>query len=89
MASIISLQTKDGSKRYRATVRVKRGAQLIHNETKTFRAKSLAVAWATQREFELKHNGPNNNATPRTSSEPCALTKLIERYIAEFSSIQR
>jgi hypothetical protein len=46
---------------------------MIHNETRTFRAKSLPVAWATQRAFQLKHSGRDNNASPSTSGKACTI----------------
>lgn len=89
MASIIALQAKDGSKRYRATVRVKRGGAVIHNESKSFRAKSLAVAWATQREFELKHSGSAVRTGFTTDAPNLSVASLIDRYIEEFKDIQQ
>lgn len=88
MASIIALQVKDGSKRYRATIRVKHGPTMVHNESKTFRAKSLAVAWASQREFELKHSGRGTKAE-QPSPQNHSIAQLIDRYVEEFSNIQQ
>lgn len=89
MASIIALQVRDGSKRYRATIRVKQGATVVHNESKTFRAKSLAVAWASQREFELKHSGRGTKAKQPSNPQNHSIAQLIDRYVEEFSSIQQ
>lgn len=87
MASIIARHLKDGSKRYRATVRVIHKDEVVHNETRTFRAKTLAVAWATQREFELKHSGTGRNAQT-TNSADSTVAALIDRYVDEFQSLQ-
>ncbi len=88
MASIIALQVKDGSKRYRATIRVKHGPTMVHNESKTFRVKSLAVAWATQREFELKHSGRGAKAELPGNASSHFIAQLIDRYVEEFRDIQ-
>jgi hypothetical protein len=89
MVSITQLQSNDGSIRYRAVVMVKRGTRMFHNETRTFCAKLLAVAWATQCDFQLKHSGRDNNASPSKSGKACNIAQLIARYIFEFQSIQR
>lgn len=89
MASIIARHLSDGSKRYRATVRVKQGDVIVHNETRTFRAKSLAAAWATQREFELKHSGTGRQATLSPTGSGSTVAELIERYVTEFQPIQQ
>jgi len=87
MASIIARHLKDGSKRYRATVRVIHKDEVVHNETRTFRAKTLAVAWAVQREFELKHSGTGRNAQT-TNSADSTVAGLIDRYVDEFKALQ-
>lgn len=88
MTSIIARPMTDGSKRYRATVRVKCGTTIVHNETRTFRAKSLAVAWSTQREFEPKHSGNGTKANLAKESDT-SIAALIDRYIEEFKAIQQ
>jgi hypothetical protein len=61
MATIRARKQADGSMRYSAIVRIRKGKQLIHRETKTFSQRSAAEKWAKSREVALE--------------DPAALTK--------------
>lgn len=90
MATIIARRLKDGSKSYRATIRIMRGNAVLHQETRSFRAKSLAVQWAREREGTLKRHGTGEKAVAALPlAGGISITSLIDRYVREFSSIQR
>jgi len=90
MATIITRRLKDGSKSYRATVRIKRGGQIILAETRSFRALELAKRWVRQREVELKDNGGADKIIASGSNPfDTSIASLIERYVADFKSIQK
>jgi len=43
----------DGSSRYTAIVRLRRGKTIVHQEARTFAYRSAAVTWAKHREVAL------------------------------------
>ena len=57
MATIISRRRKDGTTRYRAKVRIKRRAEVVYSESRTFGKKAVARDWTRQREEELEVPG--------------------------------
>lgn len=57
MGTIVPRPQKDGTTRYRAQIRIKRGGQIVHNESQTFSKKPMAVAWLARREAELEKPG--------------------------------
>jgi len=90
MATIIARRLKDGSRSYRATIRIMRGNAVLHQETRSFRAKSLAVQWAREREGTLKRHGTGEKAVAALPlADGISITSLIDRYVKEFSNIQR
>ena len=50
MATIRTRQRKDGSLAYLGEVRVKRGGEIVHRESRTFDRHMQAKAWAGPRE---------------------------------------
>ena len=44
----------DGSNRYTAIVRLRRGTTIIHQEARTFAYRSAAVSWGKHREVALE-----------------------------------
>ncbi|MCX7556301.1 hypothetical protein OS187_05620 [Xanthomonadaceae bacterium JHOS43] len=90
MATIIARRLKDGSKSHRATIRIMRGNAVLHQETRSFRAKSLAVQWAREREGTLKRHGAGEKAVATLPlADGISIASLIDRYVKELSSIQR
>lgn len=90
MATIISRRLKDGSKSYRATIRIMRGNTVLYRETRSFGAKSLAAQWVREREGELKRHGAGEKAAAALPlAKGIGIASLINRYIEEFSDIQQ
>ena len=89
MATIIARRLKDGSKSYRATIRIMRGNTVLYRETCSFGAKSLAVQWTREREAELKRHGTGDKAAAALpASAEVSVAALIDRYVEEFRDIQ-
>ncbi len=88
MGTIIARRLKDGSKSYRATIRIMRGNTVLYRETESFRAKELATRWMRQREVELKQSGGGERAIIAKSGS-ALVDALIDRYVTEFQSIQQ
>jgi hypothetical protein len=85
MATIRERKRSDGSVRYCAVVRIRKGKAITYQEYKTFTHRSAALSWAKHREVEL-----DNEAIPgRKRYEPIALAELIRWYIETFKSISR
>lgn len=90
MATIIARRRKDGTRSYRATIRIMRGNTVLHRETRTFRDKQVAQQWSRQRESELKRDGVGEKAVAALKARAAVLVSaLIERYIAEFFPIKQ
>jgi integrase len=85
MAQIRARRQADGSTRYTAIIRIRRGTALIQQEYRTFAHRSAAASWAKHREVELE-----NQAVPgRKQHEPITLGALIRWYIETFETISR
>jgi len=54
MATIRARRQANGSTRYTAYVRIRRGKAILHTEAKTFSHRSAAVSWARHREIVLE-----------------------------------
>ena len=57
MATIRARTQANGSTRYTAMVRLRKGKTLIHQEAKTFAFRAAAASWAKHREVELERPG--------------------------------
>ena len=85
MATIRARKQADGSTRYTAIVRIRKGKILVHQECKTFALRTAAASWAKHREVELE-----NQAVPgRKQHRPVTLAELIRWYIDTFETISR
>ncbi|MBK1885591.1 tyrosine-type recombinase/integrase [Marinobacter sp. DY40_1A1] len=80
MASITARKRADGSKAYRADVRVKRDGKVVYQESRTFDRKALAKDWSSRRELELQEPG----ALLRIQHRGVTVENLIDRYLDEF-----
>ncbi len=49
MATLLPRKQADGSTRYTAIVRIRRGNPIVYQEYKTFALRTAAVSWAKQR----------------------------------------
>jgi hypothetical protein len=85
MATIRARKQADGTMRYSAIVRIRKGKQLIHRETKTFSQRSAAEKWAKTREVALE----DPTALTKAQQGERSLSSLIRWYIDSFSSISR
>ncbi len=83
MATIKSRKKADGTTRYTAIVRIRRGKVILHGESKTFSFRAAALSWAKHREVELEKPGAPENAQQGEHS----LTTLIRWYIDSFCEI--
>src|SRR5882762_1837053 len=73
MAYIKVRKQSDGSTRYTAIVRLRRGKAIVHQEARTFAHRVAAITWAKHREVVLE--------------DPSTLAELIRWYIDTFESI--
>lgn len=90
MATIIARRRKDGTRSYRATIRIMRGNTVLHRETRTFHDKPTAQQWTRHREAELKQDGVGEKAVARLKARRAVLvSSLIDRYIDEFYPIKQ
>lgn len=80
MASITSRTRADGTKAYRADIRIKRSGKIRHRESRTFGRKVLARDWAIRRELELQAPG----ALTSLQYRGITIGQLIDRYLGEF-----
>lgn len=90
MATIIARRRKDGSRSYRATIRIMRGNRVLHQETRTFPDKPGAQQWSRHREAELKRDGVGEKAVAALAAKRAVLlAALVDRYVAEFYPIKQ
>lgn len=84
MGTITARKAKDGSTRYRASIRIKQRGVIIFQESHTFLKKSLANDWIKKREFELKnHEGlEKEQQSDVTVSD---VLKAYEKTLGKFS----
>jgi hypothetical protein len=85
MATIRARKRADGSTRYTAYLRIRKGTAVLHTEGKTFAHRSPAITWACHREVTLE----DPSALIRERSGPTGLAKLIRGYIDTFSEISK
>ena len=55
MSTIRARKRANGTTRYTAMVRLRKGKTIIHAETKTFAFCAAALSWAKHREVELEN----------------------------------
>jgi integrase len=79
VGSIITRQRSDGTKSFRAQVRVMRQGEAVHSETQTFDRKAAANAWIKKRETELSAPG----ALDLLRAPDPILSEVIDKYIKE------
>jgi integrase len=83
MATIRARKQVNGTVRYTAMVRLRRGKTVIHQENKTFAFRAAAFSWAKHREVELEKPG----ALEQAQQEEFSLAGLIRWYIDSFFEI--
>lgn len=85
MATIRLRRKNDGTLRYTAEVRLRRGKVVIHSEGKTFMHRSAAEKWAKAREVALENPGE----LARRQLGDQSLKSLIRWYIEDFRQISK
>ena len=80
MATITSRTRKNGTKSYRAEIKLRRKGTVVYQESRTFDRKALAKDWAARRELELQEPGVIDKVRHRGVT----VGSLIERYQKEF-----
>lgn len=86
MATIRTRRRKDGSLAYLAEVRVKRGGEIVHRESKTFATRGQATAWSSAREKALDGQEPTP-PPPFTVPHP-RLKDVLQKYLDEVSVLR-
>jgi hypothetical protein len=85
MATIRARKQADGTVRYMAIVRLRKGKEVIHQETKTFSQCTAAEKWAKSREVALE----NPAALVKAKQAERSQSLLIRWYIDNFSSVSK
>jgi len=85
MATIRARRQADGSTRYAAYLRIRKGKAVIHTEAKPFSHRSAALSWARHREVALED--PNELA--RSGAFTMTLAELIRSHIESFQEISQ
>lgn len=82
VATITARTRTDGTKSYRAAIRLKRKGEIVYRESRTFDRKALAKDWANRRELELQEPDALNKVRHRGVT----VGELIGRYQKEFGA---
>jgi hypothetical protein len=85
MATIRARKQADGTTRYTAMVRIRKGSTVIHQENRTFTHRSAALTWAKHREVALE----DPSALIRVQQGAPTLAELIRWYIDNFESVSK
>jgi integrase len=85
MATIKARKQANGSTRYTAIVRIRRGTTVLHQESRTFTHRTAALSWAKHREVALEDPA----ALTRHRHGAPTLAELIHWYIETFETISR
>jgi hypothetical protein len=85
MPTIKARKQANGSTRYTAVVRLRRGTTVLHQESRTFTHRTAALSWAKHREVALED--PAELTRLRVSTP--TLAELIRWYIDTFERISR
>jgi integrase len=85
MPTIKARKQANGSTRYTAIVRIRRGTTVLHQESRTFTHRTAALSWAKHREVALESPA---ELTRQRHGTP-TLAELIRWYIDTFETISR
>jgi hypothetical protein len=85
MATVRARKQSDGSTRYTAIVRIRKGKTIAHQEYKTFAHRTAAVTWAKHREVVLE----DPSALKRVQHGAPTLGELIRWYIDTFETVSK
>ena len=85
MPTVKVRKQSDGTTRYTAIVRIRRGGVILHRESRTFAHRSAALSWATHREVALE----DPSALTRVQQGAPTVAELIRWYIDNFESVSK
>lgn len=85
MPTIKVRKQTDGTTRYTAIVRIRRGGAILHRESRTFAHRSAALSWAKYREVALE----DPSALTRVQLGAPTIAELIRWYIDTFESVSK
>src|SRR5262245_8950832 len=85
MATILARKQANGSTRYTAVIRIRKGKTLIHQEAKTFSLRGATEKWAKSREVALE----DPSALMRAQHGDTSLSQLIRWYIDGFQAVSK
>jgi integrase len=85
MPTIKARRQANGSTRYTAVVRIRRGATVLHQESRTFTHRSAALSCAKHREVALE----DPTALSRVQHSTATLAELIRWYIEAFETLSK
>ena len=85
MATIVPRTRADGTKCYKALVRIKRGGRVVYSEARTFDLQSVAKSWARRLENELQDPVKLES---RSKGQGLTFAQLIQRFIVEVNAIK-
>lgn len=84
MGTLTQRRNKNGETRYTAQIRLRRGGEIVYQETQSFDRKATAQAWMKRRETELAAPG----ALDRATRKAVTLKEIIEQYLEEYEVIR-
>jgi len=85
MATIRARKQADGTTRYTAIVRLRKGKGVLHQETRTFAHRAAALTWAKHREVALEDPA----ALVQVKQGATTVAELIRWYIEAFLPISK
>ena len=85
MPTIKVRKKANGSTRYTAVVRIRRGTTVLHQESRTFAHRTAARSWSKHREVALEDPA----ALTRVQQGAYTLAELIRWYINTFETVAR
>jgi hypothetical protein len=85
MATIRARKQADGSTRYTAVVRIRKGKVIVHQEYRTFTLPTAAASWAKHREVALD----DPSALTHVQHGSPTIAELIRWYIDTFETISK
>ena len=86
MATIKTRRRKDGSLAYLTEIRIKRGGEIVHRESRTFDRRGQASAWARTQEMKLAKRDPTLNH--RLRIEDPTLKEVLKNYREDVSVVR-
>ncbi len=85
MPTIKTRKQTDGTTRYTAIVRIRRGGEILHRESRPSAHRSAALSWAKHREVSLE----DPSALIRVQEGAPTIAELIRWYIDNFETVSK